>query len=158
MTTRCCGRCDGVNDICIADQLCEVHKVEGCRICWPEPIPYKIALNKQFEFDDVQTMMEETLKVSAKELFKKREDVIRNAYSGAGVLDCLIRGLAGDISAVTIRIDQIGDECWFAHTADMPDGFIVISFRRTETMIETDIEHNVVLLRVETKFVTYNQI
>ncbi len=35
--SRCCGRCDGVYDICIADQICDDHKKEGCRICWPDP-------------------------------------------------------------------------------------------------------------------------
>ena len=32
--TRCCGRCDGVNDICVSDMVCEKHKKEGCEICY----------------------------------------------------------------------------------------------------------------------------
>ena len=35
--TRCCGRCDGVSDICYADLECEAHYTLGCRICWPDP-------------------------------------------------------------------------------------------------------------------------
>ena len=35
--SRCCGRCDGINDICVTDTTCEPHKTLGCRICWPEP-------------------------------------------------------------------------------------------------------------------------
>lgn len=31
---RCCGRCDGVNDLCVADQFCDKHNVEGCEDCF----------------------------------------------------------------------------------------------------------------------------
>jgi hypothetical protein len=31
---RCCGRCDGVNDICVADMVCDLHNVRGCEICY----------------------------------------------------------------------------------------------------------------------------
>lgn len=34
--SRCCGRCDGVNDICIGDTKCEPHQVAGCEICFGE--------------------------------------------------------------------------------------------------------------------------
>ena len=32
--SRCCGRCDGVNDICVTDMVCEEHKTRGCEICY----------------------------------------------------------------------------------------------------------------------------
>ena len=32
--SRCCGRCDGVHDLCVADQFCENHEVMGCEICF----------------------------------------------------------------------------------------------------------------------------
>lgn len=32
--SRCCGRCDGVSDICVVDKVCDLHKVEGCEICF----------------------------------------------------------------------------------------------------------------------------
>jgi len=32
--SRCCGRCDGVNDICHADRICEKHYEMGCEICF----------------------------------------------------------------------------------------------------------------------------
>lgn len=35
--SRCCGRCNGIDDICVADDVCGVHQVTGCRICWPDP-------------------------------------------------------------------------------------------------------------------------
>ncbi len=35
--SRCCGRCDGINDLCFADMYCDDHKQLGCRVCWPDP-------------------------------------------------------------------------------------------------------------------------
>ncbi len=32
--SRCCGRCDGVNDICVSDMICEKHEEIGCEICY----------------------------------------------------------------------------------------------------------------------------
>ena len=32
--SRCCGRCDGVNDICVGDMICEEHNEMGCEICY----------------------------------------------------------------------------------------------------------------------------
>lgn len=32
--SRCCGRCDGVNDICVGDMTCEAHSEMGCEICY----------------------------------------------------------------------------------------------------------------------------
>lgn len=31
---RCCGRCDGVNDLCVTDMICEKHSQTGCIICY----------------------------------------------------------------------------------------------------------------------------
>lgn len=33
---RCCGRCDGVYDICVADMECGIdgHETYGCEICY----------------------------------------------------------------------------------------------------------------------------
>ena len=32
--SRCCGMCDGVNDICVTDMICQKHSEEGCEICY----------------------------------------------------------------------------------------------------------------------------
>ena len=32
--SRCCGRCDGVNDICVADMICDDHTTRGCETCY----------------------------------------------------------------------------------------------------------------------------
>lgn len=32
--SRCCGRCDGVNDLCVSDMICEEHNEQGCEICY----------------------------------------------------------------------------------------------------------------------------
>lgn len=34
--SRCCGRCDGVNDLCHADRICGKHNDMGCEICFGE--------------------------------------------------------------------------------------------------------------------------
>ena len=34
--SRCCGRCNGFDDICVADMVCEKHGVEGCEDCYGE--------------------------------------------------------------------------------------------------------------------------
>jgi hypothetical protein len=41
--SRCCGRCDGINDECFADMMCEEHDIQGCFFCWPDDKinPYK---------------------------------------------------------------------------------------------------------------------
>ncbi|WP_336129699.1 hypothetical protein [Mesoflavibacter sp. CH_XMU1422-2] len=31
---RCCGRCDGVHDLCFGDMTCDVHNVLGCEDCY----------------------------------------------------------------------------------------------------------------------------
>lgn len=31
---RCCGRCDGENDICVANMVCDQHGTMGCEICY----------------------------------------------------------------------------------------------------------------------------
>lgn len=32
---RCCGRCDGVNDLCWVDQQCDNHNITDCSKCFP---------------------------------------------------------------------------------------------------------------------------
>jgi len=34
VTNRCCGRCDGVHDLCLADMVCDDHKEMGCPKCY----------------------------------------------------------------------------------------------------------------------------
>jgi hypothetical protein len=34
--SRCCGRCDGINDLCHADRICKNHDNIGCEICFGE--------------------------------------------------------------------------------------------------------------------------
>lgn len=33
---RCCGRCDGVHDLCFSDMTCDEHNVLGCEDCYGE--------------------------------------------------------------------------------------------------------------------------
>lgn len=32
--SRCCGRCDGINDMCVSDMTCGLHGALGCEICY----------------------------------------------------------------------------------------------------------------------------
>ena len=32
--SRCCGRCDGVSDLCVADTICDDHSIMGCEECF----------------------------------------------------------------------------------------------------------------------------
>jgi hypothetical protein len=32
--SRCCGRCDGENDLCVNDQVCDNHDTMGCESCF----------------------------------------------------------------------------------------------------------------------------
>ncbi len=34
MKNRCCGRCDGINDVCVSDIECESHNITGCEDCF----------------------------------------------------------------------------------------------------------------------------
>lgn len=34
--SRCCGRCNGIDDICVTDMICDDHNIQGCLICWPK--------------------------------------------------------------------------------------------------------------------------
>ena len=32
--SRCCGMCDGVNDLCVSDTVCYKHNIIGCEECY----------------------------------------------------------------------------------------------------------------------------
>lgn len=45
--SRCCGRCDGINDLCYTDTCCDTHQTYGCEICYGERVKYKIIISKE---------------------------------------------------------------------------------------------------------------
>jgi hypothetical protein len=45
--SRCCGRCDGVDDLCYADMTCDDHNTRGCEICYGLRISYNIIIPKE---------------------------------------------------------------------------------------------------------------
>lgn len=47
MKSRCCGRCDGINDICFADMICDIHNVTGCELCYG---PREIEITEKIEW------------------------------------------------------------------------------------------------------------
>lgn len=34
--SRCCGMCNGIDDICVTDMVCDDHEIEGCEVCFGE--------------------------------------------------------------------------------------------------------------------------
>jgi hypothetical protein len=50
VTNRCCGRCDGVHDLCFADMTCDDHNEMGCPKCYgPRGDEIKLKLNSDKE-------------------------------------------------------------------------------------------------------------
>ena len=45
--SRCCGRCDGVDDLCFTDMCCNDHQEYGCEICYGKRTQYKIIIPKE---------------------------------------------------------------------------------------------------------------
>lgn len=43
--SRCCGRCNGVDDLCYTDMCCDDHHIYGCEVCYGKRITYKIKSN-----------------------------------------------------------------------------------------------------------------
>jgi hypothetical protein len=53
--SRCCGRCDGNSDECVADMVCEEHKRQGCEKCYGSrnPVLYEaVSLLRAFQHLD----------------------------------------------------------------------------------------------------------
>lgn len=51
MKSRCCGRCNGIDDICVADKVCDIHKIEGCELCFGERITEAETYNDMSEIE-----------------------------------------------------------------------------------------------------------
>jgi hemerythrin len=45
--TRCCGRCNGIDDLCYTDMTCDNHNERGCETCYGKRVEYKIAIPKE---------------------------------------------------------------------------------------------------------------
>ena len=44
--SRCCGRCNGVDDLCFTDMCCDEHHVYGCETCYGKRVEYSITIPK----------------------------------------------------------------------------------------------------------------
>ena len=44
---RCCGRCNGEDDLCYSDMTCDNHKERGCEICYGKRVEYLITIPKE---------------------------------------------------------------------------------------------------------------
>ena len=45
--SRCCGRCNGEDDLCFTDMTCDNHKERGCEICYGKRVEYLITIPKE---------------------------------------------------------------------------------------------------------------
>jgi hypothetical protein len=45
--SRCCGRCNGVDDLCYTDMCCVNHRVYGCETCYGKKVEYSITIPKE---------------------------------------------------------------------------------------------------------------
>ncbi len=70
--SRCCGRCDGVNDLCYTDQYCDNHHQCGCEICYGKAKKYQIIIPKE---EPKQETLEEVAALSEKQLRKMAKQV-----------------------------------------------------------------------------------
>lgn len=44
--SRCCGRCNGVDDLCYTDMCCNDHQVYGCETCYGKKVEYSVTIPK----------------------------------------------------------------------------------------------------------------
>jgi len=42
--SRCCGRCNGIDDLCYVDMCCDDHHVYGCETCYGKRVEYLITI------------------------------------------------------------------------------------------------------------------
>ena len=108
VTNRCCGRCDGVVDLCWVDQECDKHNVTDCLECFPlkgnvsslklnpdntvniTAVEEKMYSRKEIDkwkYEKILTQLLETLREKAKTCGTKTKE--SRARKGAYV-DCII--------------------------------------------------------------------
>ena len=82
---RCCGRCDGVNDLCYTDLTCVTHKHQGCEICFGESgdvikiyknnlIAFQLLKEKVYSSDEVQKLFEKLTYEMAQKIIGNRKE------------------------------------------------------------------------------------
>ena len=60
--SRCCGRCNGVDDLCFTDMTCALHQGRGCETCYGKRVEYSINLPKDEIMERfIQNAKQETL-------------------------------------------------------------------------------------------------
>jgi hypothetical protein len=45
--SRCCGRCNGIDDLCYADMTCDLHHKTGCDICYGRRVKYQLEMARE---------------------------------------------------------------------------------------------------------------
>jgi len=55
--SRCCGRCNGVDDLCYTDMCCDDHHEYGCEECYGRRVEYEIIIPKEEQKQHLIDMM-----------------------------------------------------------------------------------------------------
>ena len=76
---RCCGRCNGEDDLCYSDMTCDNHKERGCEICYGKRVEYLITIPKE---ESKQETLEEAAGRIRKKLIYAPIGIIPNFNDG----------------------------------------------------------------------------
>jgi hypothetical protein len=74
-TARCCGKCNGVDDLCYTDMTCDNHSERGCEECYGKRIEYKIIIPKEEH-------KQETLEEAARNYSSKTTEAWEIGFKG----------------------------------------------------------------------------
>lgn len=76
---RCCGRCNGIDDLCFTDMTCDNHKERGCEICYGKSVEYLITIPKE---ESKQETLEEAAERIRRKLIYAPIGIIPNFNDG----------------------------------------------------------------------------
>lgn len=82
---RCCGRCNGVDDICYSDITCNSHKALGCEKCYGKRVEYKTSqeiINEHYSGGlDLGQINEDNYTEVQKKSLEKNQDFVNKIDS-----------------------------------------------------------------------------
>ena len=82
--SRCCGRCNGVDDLCFTDMTCTLHQGRGCETCYGKRVEYSINLPKDEIMERfIQNAKQETLEDAVEVYFRKKQPKNSTLYKAA---------------------------------------------------------------------------
>lgn len=73
--SRCCGRCNGVDDLCFTDMTCTLHESRGCETCYGKKVEYSITLPKK---ETEQVLLQSSIDGEA--IWGEKQETIEEAF------------------------------------------------------------------------------